>query len=318
MPDTPAAPTNVTGTRGNGTVLVTFTPPDDEGATEISLYTVTCSNDTVKTGQNSPILVDGLTNGTAYTFTVHATNEAGDSPESSPSAPITPATVPSAPIIVGATVDDGCSTVSFQPPPADGGAEIIDYKVRALDTIIESNGGQWTIGTSSPLVVENLINGDAYTFAVTARNAVGESEPSASTALVIPVEGPADAPPPPLQNAAEFPTNKRFNSVQLQDELEAAVHTPVNISWTRTNGMDPTDNHGILYVVPSDLNPEVVQAVIDNHEIDPTYGIPASTLAYNALVKKVYENTEVVLTEQEMQDAVKGIILRMNTAGLNS
>jgi len=69
--------------------------PTNDGGGAITGYTVTAwvdgmATDRTATGAQSPITVTGLTNGTAYTFTVHATNAAGSSLESAPSAPATP------------------------------------------------------------------------------------------------------------------------------------------------------------------------------------------------------------------------------------
>ena len=46
------------------------------------------------TGDATTCTVTGLTNGTAYTFTVIATNAVGDCPASTPPTPVTPAAVP--------------------------------------------------------------------------------------------------------------------------------------------------------------------------------------------------------------------------------
>ncbi|MFD7524980.1 S-layer homology domain-containing protein [Paenibacillus chitinolyticus] len=87
---TPSAPTNVTATAGNGQAVVSFTAPAD-GGTAITGYEVTASpGDKVVSGTASPITVTGLTNGTAYTFTVKAHNAAGESAASAPTDSVTP------------------------------------------------------------------------------------------------------------------------------------------------------------------------------------------------------------------------------------
>lgn len=82
----------------NQQATVSFVPPTDNGGSAITSYVVTSTpGGIIATGTASPILVTGLTNGTSYTFTVHAVNSVGDSPESLPSNAVIPGSVPGAP-----------------------------------------------------------------------------------------------------------------------------------------------------------------------------------------------------------------------------
>jgi hypothetical protein len=88
----PAAPTIGTAVAGNASASVAFTAPTSDGGESITGYTATSNPGSITgTGSSSPITVSGLTNGTNYTFTVHATNANGDSSESSASNSVTPA-----------------------------------------------------------------------------------------------------------------------------------------------------------------------------------------------------------------------------------
>ncbi|MEN6317089.1 MAG: S-layer homology domain-containing protein [Clostridiaceae bacterium] len=92
MPKTvPGAPTNVTAAAGDGEAAVSFAAPADDGGSPITGYVVTSNPDNITAvGTGTTITVTGLTNGTTYTFTVKAANEAGNGPESAASNAVTP------------------------------------------------------------------------------------------------------------------------------------------------------------------------------------------------------------------------------------
>jgi len=177
----PGVPTIGTATKGNAQATVTFTAPASNGGSVITGYTVTSSPGGIThIGTTSPIIVTGLTNGTAYTFTVFATNANGNSSPSSASNSVTPSAVPGAPTIGTATKGNAQATVPFTAPVSNGGSVITGY------TVTSTPGGFTGMGTASPINVTGLTNGTAYTFTVIATNANGPSLPSSASNSVTP------------------------------------------------------------------------------------------------------------------------------------
>jgi subtilisin family serine protease len=92
-PDVPGVPTSVAGTAGDRSVALGWTAPASDGGSPLTGYTVLISPSTpsaVVAVSGATASVTNLTNGTAYTFRVYATNEAGDGPPSGPSSTLTP------------------------------------------------------------------------------------------------------------------------------------------------------------------------------------------------------------------------------------
>ena len=91
----PDAPTIGTATGAEASASVTFTPPTNVGGSAISSYSALSNpGQVIGTASSSPITVTGLTNGTAYTFAVWATNTYGPSAYSASSNSVTPAVPP--------------------------------------------------------------------------------------------------------------------------------------------------------------------------------------------------------------------------------
>jgi hypothetical protein len=94
---TPSAPGNVSATPATGSAQVSWTAPASDGGTPITGYTITPyvgstaqATVNVADGSATSAVVTGLTNGTAYTFTVTAKNGVGSGPASAQSAAVTP------------------------------------------------------------------------------------------------------------------------------------------------------------------------------------------------------------------------------------
>lgn len=89
----PGIVTNVTATEGNASATINWSAPTSLGSSALTGYIVTASPGgetmTAPAGASS-IDFTGLTNGTAYTFTVVATNGSGPGPMSAPSNAVIP------------------------------------------------------------------------------------------------------------------------------------------------------------------------------------------------------------------------------------
>jgi hypothetical protein len=168
-------------TRGNTQVSVSFSAPSNDGGSAITNYTVTSSPGGFNASSaSSPIIVTGLANGTAYTFTVKAININGIGMASLPSNSITPATTPGVPTNISAISGNRQASVMFLVPAFNGGSEITNY------TVTSSPGGFVGISDSSPIAVTGLTNGTAYVFTVTATNDVGSGASSVNSGSVLP------------------------------------------------------------------------------------------------------------------------------------
>lgn len=94
----PPAPTSVTGTSGDGQVVLSWTAPAVSAQTPITSYTIQRSENGgtnwysyTPTGTSvTSATLTGLTNGTAYIFRVLASNAVGSGPYSAASASVTP------------------------------------------------------------------------------------------------------------------------------------------------------------------------------------------------------------------------------------
>ncbi|HSP80135.1 MAG TPA: fibronectin type III domain-containing protein [Myxococcaceae bacterium] len=177
----PGAPTDVVVTAGDAEATVEWLAPADQGSSPLTGYEVTASPEIPKVSVDASTTlatVTGLTNGTAYTFTVRALNAVGAGPASAASSPVTPRSIPGAPRNVATTPGDGQVMVQWEAPASDGGGSLTGYKV----TISPGDQTVSVDGATSSTTFTGLTNGTAYSFSVRALNDRGEGPAASSTA----------------------------------------------------------------------------------------------------------------------------------------
>ena len=191
----PGAPTAVTGTAGNGSVAAGLDRAGTNGGSPITGYTRHPVHrhhrpDTaILTGSTGDQhTVTGLTNGTAYTFTVTATNADGTGAASSrvgadhPDAPCR-----GAPTAVTGTAGNGSVALGWTAPASNGGSPITGYTVTPFIGTTAQTATRDRLPTGDHLHGHGLTNGTAYTFTVTATNADGTGAASAPSSAVTPI-----------------------------------------------------------------------------------------------------------------------------------
>ena len=177
----PAPPGLISAQRGNGSATVSFSLAANDGGYPVLQYKASCGAAS-KTGSASPLTVTGLSNGVSVNCSVTASNLIGDSAASG-SQSVTPATVPDAPVLSQLDSGNGQATLTFT-AGLSGGAAISHY------TATCQPGGFSASGSSSPLTVMSLANGNTYDCSVVATNDVGAG--AASNSLQVLPQAPTD------------------------------------------------------------------------------------------------------------------------------
>ncbi|WP_426978011.1 peroxidase family protein [Pseudarthrobacter sp. O4] len=247
------APTIGTATAGGASATLTWTAPASNGGSAITGYRVqafagtTLARTQTVTGNVGTVVVTGLTNGTAYTFNVAATNGVGTGAASAASNVATPATIAGTPTIGTATAGNASAALTWTAPASNGGSAITGYRVRAFagTTLARTQTVTGNVGT---VVVTGLTNGTAYTFDVAATNGVGTGAASARTATAV---TPRTEFVLPTITARTPATGQR--SVSQVADLTATFSEPV----TPVNG-----SNFVLRLVTSPTTTTVIPAVV--------------------------------------------------------
>ena len=238
-PTVPGAPAGVSATAGDKSAKVTWSAPATGGSPIVS-YTITpyigstAQTPTQVTGSPpaTSATVSGLTDGTAYTFTVTATNGVGTGAASAPSNQVTPAApaAPGAPSGVTATAGNQSATVRWS-APADGGSPITSYTVTPYLAGVAQAATQVTGSPpATTATVTGLANGSAYTFTVAATNAAGTGPASSASAPVTPS---AAATPAFVQQVSAHVATKASVSVTMPSTVTTGNRLVVEVAdWS--------------------------------------------------------------------------------------
>jgi len=182
----PGAPVIASVVPGNASILVNMDGLTIGTGVVGYRYSFNSTNYTYISGGGSSFSIPNLVNATTYRVYVKSVTSQGDSPASLQSNPVVPYTVPNAPTI--SSVVAGNRTVSiYVVDGSNNGRSVINYEH-------STDGVKYNIvDPASPIVLDNLVNWQSYSFYVRAVNLAGSSGPSAMSSTVVPFLVPTSA-----------------------------------------------------------------------------------------------------------------------------
>ncbi|MFP2956979.1 fibronectin type III domain-containing protein [Myxococcus sp. 1LA] len=172
----PQAPTNVAAVVGDSQATVTWAAPTNDGNSailEFRVHVFTGDSEVRSVVVPAPAtqaVIQELTNGTAYAFTVVAVNDRGPGDASTRTSPVTPFVAPGAVSNLMAVPGNQEVVLTWEAADSQGMA-LTGYSivVQAEDAGAESQPVTVTV-TETQATVGALANGTAYTFTVVADN----------------------------------------------------------------------------------------------------------------------------------------------------
>ncbi len=169
----PDSPTGLTILPADAQATLDWTAPSFNGGVAIDYYVVYQDGVDVKHVTSTSTTISGLTNGRPYSFAVAAHNPAGIGAQT-PAVSTTPYTVPGAPTGLTATAGDGQVGLTWSAPGSNGGAAIDYYIIRQDGVALPNHLSGLTT------VITGLVNGQTYSFTVSAHNLAGLGSQSAA------------------------------------------------------------------------------------------------------------------------------------------
>ncbi len=215
-PDAPGTPT--VSSVQDRTVVLSWTPPADNGAS-IEKYTVkSLAGGYTKTCAATTCTLDGLTNNVEYNFVVTATNRVNESDPSPASQTARPDARPDTPNPPSLVFGDRSLQVSWVTPTTPGSP--VESFTLEISPAPPSGVAQKTGVTGNSLVWEGLENGASYQVRVRAHNRAPEpSSWSGWSANMVPAAPPA---------APAAPTTERLAPVGAQAQMQVNWIQPAN------------------------------------------------------------------------------------------
>jgi hypothetical protein len=198
----PGAPTIGTASSTQTTgAAVTFTAPGSNGGSAITSYTAIASpGGASQSAVASPITVSGLSPGTAYTFTVYATNAAGNSTSSSASNSVTTYRLPyytTAPTISGTQYVG--QSISLNIGSWSGNPASFTYGYQW-----QRNGTNISGATSISYIITSTDNGNTLSCYLTVLNSAGTTNYTATAGSAVAYPPPVNLSLPTISNTPAY------------------------------------------------------------------------------------------------------------------
>ncbi|MCE7735752.1 MAG: hypothetical protein GPJ54_12790 [Candidatus Heimdallarchaeota archaeon] len=173
---TPGTPTTLTATKGNTFVDLSWVAPTDTGGSALTDYKIYENGSPIATISAVTTIYNdtGLINGNTYSYTVSAINVNGEGSQTAAEIAI-PSTTPGTPTGLTATKGNTFVDLIWNAPADTGGSGLSDYKIYRDGIPIATISSVTTIYNDT-----GLINGNTYSYTVSAINANGEGSESAS------------------------------------------------------------------------------------------------------------------------------------------